>query len=180
MLPLLFFIVSPLFGTSMIQSQQLHNAFFLSPSTNTVRQPKEEVGITPSCIKIKKKTCLQAWFVLWIIRSHCQLWMQLPLWPFEFMVLSVQRGATQYTLGTPLRERLFRYFKQKTLNCPHIKTSSIFRYKSDLLGCSFSVPGLLNKIPALILQIQRVFKKKVIFKEFSRTEQFFQACANHV
>ena len=96
------------------------------------------------------------------------------------MVLSVQRGAPQYILETPLKERLFRYFKQKTLNCPHIKKSSIFHYQSDLLGCSFSVPGCFNKFPALFLQIQRVFKRKVIFKEFSRTEQFFQACANHV
>ena len=45
---------------------------------------------------------------------------------------------------------------------------------NDLLGCSFSIQGLFNKIPLLFLQIQGVFKEKVIFKEFSRTEEFFQ------
>ena len=51
---------------------------------------------------------------------------------------------------------------------------SIFPFSNDLFGCNLSIQGLLNKIPVLFLQIQGVFKEKVIFKEFSRTEQFFQ------
>ena len=95
------------------------------------------------------------------------------------MVLSVQRGATQYISGTPLKERLLRYFEKKTLNCPHIKK---LRPREVLIQCVQSFPikmtywvvvssiqGLFNKIPVLFLQIQGVFKEKVIFKEFSRT-----------
>jgi len=52
--------------------------------------------------------------------------------------------------------------------------SSIFPFQNNLLDCSFSIQGLFNKIPVLHLQIQGVFKEKVNFKEFSRTEQFFQ------
>ena len=52
--------------------------------------------------------------------------------------------------------------------------SSIFPFKNNLLDCSFSIQELFNKIPVLYLQIQEVFKVKVNFKEFSRTEQFFQ------
>ena len=52
--------------------------------------------------------------------------------------------------------------------------SSIFPFQNNLLDCSFSIQGLFNKIPILYLQIQGVFKEKVNFKEFSRTEQFFR------
>ena len=52
--------------------------------------------------------------------------------------------------------------------------SSVFPFQNDLLSCSFSIQGLFNKIPGLYLQIQGVFKEKVNFNEFSRTEQFFQ------
>ena len=51
---------------------------------------------------------------------------------------------------------------------------SIFPFQNAFLACSFSIQGLSNKISVLFLQIQGVFKEKVIFKEFSRTEQFFQ------
>ena len=98
------------------------------------------------------------------------------------MVPSVQRGATQYISGTPLKERLLRYFEQKTLNSPHIKKLRLSRTREVLIQCVQSFPikmtywavvssiqGLFNKIPVLFLQIQGVFKDKVIFKEFSRT-----------
>ena len=51
--------------------------------------------------------------------------------------------------------------------------SSIFPFQNNLLDCSFSIQGFFNKIPVLYLQIQGVFKEKVNFKEFSRTQQFF-------
>jgi len=51
---------------------------------------------------------------------------------------------------------------------------SIFPFQNDLLAFSFGIQGLSNKIPVLFLQIQVVFKEKVIVKEFSRTQQFFQ------
>ena len=56
---------------------------------------------------------------------------------------------------------------------------SIFPFQNDL-GCSFSIQGLFSKIPVPFLQMQGIFKEEVIFKEFSRIEQFFQACANNV
>ena len=37
-----------------------------------------------------------------------------------------------------------------------------------------SIQGLFHKIQALHLKIQGVFKYKIIFKEFSRTSQFFK------
>jgi len=51
---------------------------------------------------------------------------------------------------------------------------SIFPVPNDLFGCDFSIQGLFNKIPVLFLQIQGVFKEKLISMEFSRAEQFFQ------
>lgn len=61
---------------------------------------------------------------------------------------------------------------------------SIFPFQNDLLSCSFSIQGLFNRIPVLILQIQGLYKEKVIFKEFFlRLSSFpgvLQAPANHV
>ena len=57
---------------------------------------------------------------------------------------------------------------------------SIFPFQNDLLGCSFSIQGLFSKIPVLFLQMQGIFKEEVIFEEFSRIEEFFQARANNV
>ena len=39
-------------------------------------------------------------------------------------------------------------------------------------GLPYTVPS--DKIPVAFLQIQGLFKEKVIFKDFSRNEQFFQ------
>ena len=57
---------------------------------------------------------------------------------------------------------------------------SIFSFPNDLFGCNFSIQGLLNKIPVLFLQIQGVFKEKIIFKDRSVFPGVFQARANHV
>ena len=118
------------------------------------------------------------------------------------MVLSVQRGVTQYISGGPLKEQLLTYFEEKSLNCPHIQKlrlffkmrfssveglntmCTIFPFQNDLLACSLSIQRLFNKIPVLFLQIQGVFNEKVIFKEFFKDRAVFPgvflARANHV
>ena len=57
---------------------------------------------------------------------------------------------------------------------------SIFSFPNDLFGCNFSIQGLLNKIPVLFLQIQGVFKEKIIFKDRAVFPRVFQARANYV
>ena len=47
---------------------------------------------------------------------------------------------------------------------------SIFPFQSDLLGCSFSIQGLFNKIPVLFLQIQG--KLKSFSKSFQGPSSF--------
>ena len=101
------------------------------------------------------------------------------------MVLSVLSGATQYIYGNLLKQRLLRYFKEKSeklrlfSNAFFVRVKALlqrvqsFPFKMTYWAVVSSIQGLFNKIPVLFLQIQGVFKEKAIFKEFSRTEQYF-------
>lgn len=52
--------------------------------------------------------------------------------------------------------------------------------KLTYFAVSSSIQGLLHKIQALLLQIQGVFKEKIIFKDLTVFQGVFQARANHV
>ena len=87
----------------------------------------------------------------------------------------------QYTLETQIKLRLPRYFEQETLNCPAIKSFTVFE------KMSFSTDvrcqrNLFNRLMSneLILLYPQVFKDFFIkfkhcffkFKEFSRRKSF--------
>ena len=133
--------------------------------------------------------------------------MQLPFWPFQFIVeytntptdsrFYLHIGRLHNTFREPHWRssyldtsnrchwivhiyKSFAFFKMLFSHGWGLNTTcSIFSFQNDLLCCSFSIQGLFHKIPVLFLQIQGVFKEKVISKEFSRPKQFFLAHANH-
>ena len=150
----------------------LYKAFFMS-HLNTVNQPLYLwLKFTP--LKTNAAVILTFWI-------HCQInfapqatesWFYLDTRGLH-NTLSEPHWVKGY-LGTSNRShwialiyKSFTFFQMCFLYVWGLHTMcSIFPFQNDLLSCSFSIQGLFNRIPVLILQIQGLFMEKVIFKEF--------------